>query len=542
MTKEFLIISAIALSVSCGGGTSNQKAQNTDSAQVSIVSTETETETDTPVGESIIYALGDINKDGIKDSVSIYGEKISDDKELSPLAKGMKVFLGKGDGKYSLFNKSDIYSLKENFGFENDEDYARNSKFDSLSISLEGDLTVVFSVGMDGLSTFSYKSRLMDNDMKIILFEYMEDAESSYSFVCDFLKKEIISVFEDHCVDSEEYHTSIIRGALQFDKLFSFSENPIGKAFRMDYESEKQSSGEFTYKDAEHSNLMYVNVTKSTVQTNGCNMMKVFKQLERKSEDTMGEKKFKDEGVYAYYSLTGNDGEFTRVMHSYEFDSGEKYLVLDFYNHEITAYICKNNVLTKTELPAELQPFNNAAYKFIFDDKDGYAFYGHKIDFVKSAGDTTVLEWRRDKFEFVSGPKPQSTKVDLHEIWKKIIAFSSEEDMEICGDCWPIEYHEDAPIPYFEQLSSKGANLGELYCFQVKDGYKIYYVDNTTDDGFFLYTFEYKNDKITLLNDDFSLEDYKEFGFIEGGKVFRAWKKTDGFDDYLWNGETLVKK
>ncbi|MBQ3658351.1 MAG: hypothetical protein II956_16155 [Bacteroidales bacterium] len=133
-------------------------------------------------------------------------------------------------------------------------------------------------------------------------------------------------------------------------------------------------------------------------------------------------------------------------------------------------------------------------------------------------------------------------KISVREIWNKIIEYSREEDMGLCADCWTIEYHDDAQIPYFEQLSSKGANLGELYCFQVKDGYKIYYIDNTTDDGFFLYTFEYKDGKISMLDDEFSLEEYKEFWFIDDGKKFRAWKKTDGFDDYVWNGKTLVKE
>ncbi|MBR6278973.1 MAG: hypothetical protein IKR41_09510 [Bacteroidales bacterium] len=546
MKKDFFIIPAISLLVSCGGGTSNQKVQNADSAQVSIVSEETET--DTPIGESIIYAVGDINKDGLKDSVSIYGERVSNDKDIPPFMKGIKIFFGKNDGKYSLFKKYDIYSLKEDLCFETDEDYASSSKIDSLYISNNGDLTTIFSVGLDGLSTYNYKTRFIDNDLKIINFEYAESSEYEYSFVCDFLKKEVKTKSEDHCVDSEEYLITTKTGTVEFNQLFSFLECPIGKGFRLDYESEQQSDQGSTYKDSNFDNVKYVNVVEKEIRTNGCDMTKIFKQLDRKPDDAKGQKDFKDEGIYAYYSLNPNaDKKYTRAIHSYEFggyDSG--YLVLDFYNGEITAYTCKDNVLTKTNLPEELKRFNNSDYIYSFDDKDGYGSTGHKIEFLSNEGVKNVYEWKTDKFEFLSGDKPENAvsngKVDLREIWNKIIKLSSEEDMGLCGDCWQIEYHEDAPIPYFEQLSTKGANLGELYCFQVKDGYKIYYIDATTDDGYFLYTFEYKAGKITMKEDEFSLDGYKEFAFIEGGKVFRAWKKTDGFDDYLWNGETLVKK
>ena len=335
MKKDFFIISAISLLVSCGGGNSNQKVQNADSAQVSIVSEETET--DTPIGESIIYAVGDINKDGLKDSVSIYGERVSNDKDIPPFMKGIKIFFGKNDGKYSLFKKYDIYSLKEDFCFETDEDYASSSKIDSLYISNNGDLTTIFSVGLDGLSTYNYKTRFIDNDLKIINFEFDESSEYEYSFVCDFLKKEVKTKSEDHCVDSEEYLITTKTGTVEFNQLFSFLECPIGKGFCLDYESEQQSDQGSTYKDSKFDNVKYVNVVEKKIRTNGCDMTKIFKQLDRKPDDAKGQKDFKDEGIYAYYSLNPNaDKEYTRAIHSYEFgdyDSG--YLVLDFYNGEI---------------------------------------------------------------------------------------------------------------------------------------------------------------------------------------------------------------
>ena len=549
MKKHLLIFPFAALALfSCGSGSQNQQNVNSnDAPSQNIASTEQTAEIeDTPIGESVIFALGDINKDGLKDSVSIYGERVSNDKDIPPYIKGIKIFFGKNGGKYSLFKKYDIHSLKEGLGFESDEDYASSSKIDSLYISNNGDLTTVFSVGLDGLSTYSYKTRLIDNDLKIITYQFTEDCEYEYSFVCDFLKKEFKTKSDDHCVDSEEYLITTKTGSVQFNQLFSFAECPIGKGFQIYYESEQPQGN--TFKDSNFDNVKYVNVVEKKLRINGCDMTKIFKQLDRKPDDSKGAKDFKDEGIYAYYSLNPNaDQKYTRAIHSYEYGGYDMgYLVLDFYNGEITAYTCKDNVLTKTNLPEELKPFNNSDYIYSFDDKDGYGSSGHRIEFLSNEGVKNVYEWKTNKFEFLSGNKPEnaatSGKVDLRDIWDKILKLSSEEDLGICRDCWSVEYHENAAVPFLEQLTPKGATVSELYCYTVNDCYKIYFIENN-DDGFYLTKFEYKADKMSLCDEvEIPLDDYKEFTIIEDGKKFRAWKKSNNeIEDYIWNGEKFVK-
>ena len=147
---------------------------------------------------------------------------------------------------------------------------------------------------------------------------------------------------------------------------------------------------------------------------NGCDMIDIWRQLERLTDDASGEKNLKYQRNHVSYKIEKSDSHSTRErsVQCYEMDNGKGYKVIDIYQlatetwsgtysldeNLITEYTYKDGKLTKNKLQKTFKPYSKDGFKTVFDDEEGYGHEGHKIVFISGDGNEDVFVWNGEEF------------------------------------------------------------------------------------------------------------------------------------------------
>ena len=145
----------------------------------------------------------------------------------------------------------------------------------------------------------------------------------------------------------------------------------------------------------------------------GCDMIAVWRQIERRADDEKAEKLLKYSRNHVGYELKADDSHCTRthIVQCYEMADDDSRKVVDIYklmcetqpgvfnldDIEMTEYTFSKGKLSKEKLSKDFKSYVKDGYEPVFEDEDGYGYEGHKIKFVKN-GTEVVFAWNGKEF------------------------------------------------------------------------------------------------------------------------------------------------
>lgn len=188
MKRIIIILAALAfVFYSCGSNGNN----NIEQAQ---------TNPPQPIAEGeVLSATGDLNHDGLMDSVVIARKEVYHDLNEgveSIKGDGFKIFFGNENGEYSLFQKYAINNHSEEF-------YA---DWDSITIYEDGYLTIMDHFRTDDDNYYTYGLWYRDNDFYLTDFT-MEFGTDEYNLqYYNLVDNRLKCYIEWHEMDTENYH------------------------------------------------------------------------------------------------------------------------------------------------------------------------------------------------------------------------------------------------------------------------------------------------------------------------------------------------
>ena len=210
MKRTMIILAVLTFAFySCGSNGNN----NSDQAQANPPQ---------PVAEEeVLSATGDLNHDGLMDSVAIAKREVYHDlnEGVEPVeGNGFKVYFGNEKGEYSLFHNYAINNHPEEF-------YAN---WDSIIIYDDGYLTIMDHFRTDDDNYYTYGLWYRDNDFYLTDFT-MEFGTDEYNMqYYDLVDNHLKCYVEWHEMDSENYHYRTDWHDLKDLPLKSLSEFKIG--------------------------------------------------------------------------------------------------------------------------------------------------------------------------------------------------------------------------------------------------------------------------------------------------------------------------
>ena len=221
MKKTYIIFAALALTLcSCGGN--NNQTQNEPQQPVASVEEPAQTyafQDIVPSDESVLYAKGDLNKDGIEDVAVVAKNEVLRNEEIEPVkGDGLRIYFGDSDGGYTLSNTCAVNSRPDEFF----------SDWQSLSIDKEGNLVVEEVYATDGETIQTYVMKFMDNDFYHTDYSLVYGVDDDNVVHYDLLNKTAVVDVDWHEMDTEIYHHRTDTYALKDQPLKKLSDFSIG--------------------------------------------------------------------------------------------------------------------------------------------------------------------------------------------------------------------------------------------------------------------------------------------------------------------------
>ena len=205
MKKTLIILAAIALAFcSCSNNNKSDKANAQPTNK-----------------EEFLFATGDLNYDGINDSVVITKKEVYHNLVDGPEpvgGDGLKIYFGDKKGKYSLFGKYAINSHPEEF-------YAN---WESILIDDYGCLTIVDNFRTDDDRYYHYVLKYQDNDFYLTGFKMEFGTDDDNTLYYDLVNHILKSDIDWHEMDTEIYHHRTDTYELKDLPLKRLSEFKIG--------------------------------------------------------------------------------------------------------------------------------------------------------------------------------------------------------------------------------------------------------------------------------------------------------------------------
>lgn len=220
--KNIYIIFAVLVFALCSCGGNNNQTQNETQQPVTQVEEPVQTyafEDIVPSDESVLYAKGDLNKDGIEDIAVIAKNEVFRNEEIEPVkGDGLRIYFGDSTGEYALFNKYAVNTHPDDF-FAN---------WQSLSIDKEGNLVVEEICATDGEVIQTYVMRLMDNDFYLTDYSSVFGVDDDNTVHYDLVNKTLVVDVDWHEMDTDIYHHRTDTYTLKDVPLKKLSEFRIG--------------------------------------------------------------------------------------------------------------------------------------------------------------------------------------------------------------------------------------------------------------------------------------------------------------------------
>ena len=199
MKKSYIIFAALAIALcSCGGN--NNQTQNETQQPVAPVEDSVQAcafEDIVPSDESVLYAKGDLNNDGIEDVAVVAKNEVFRNEEIEPVqGDGLRIYFGDADGHYALFNKYAVNTRPDDFFAD----------WRSLDIDKEGNLVVEAVYATDDEAIQTYVMKFVDNDFYLTDYTLVSGVDDDNTVHYDLLNKTVTVDVDWHEMDTEIYH------------------------------------------------------------------------------------------------------------------------------------------------------------------------------------------------------------------------------------------------------------------------------------------------------------------------------------------------
>ena len=216
MKNTIIILVAMALTFCSCNNSNNGNRQNDNNDKTEQTQTEI-----LPIEEEVLFATGDLNYDGISDSVVIARKEVyrNLDEGVEPVkGDGLKIFFGDEKGGYQLFGNYAINNHPDEF----------LSDWDSITIFDDGFMTIVNHFHTDDDNYYTYGIWFLDNDFYLTDFMMEFGTDDDNTLYYDLVNQTLYSDIDWHEIDTEIYHHRSDTYELKDFPLKRLSEFKIG--------------------------------------------------------------------------------------------------------------------------------------------------------------------------------------------------------------------------------------------------------------------------------------------------------------------------